>query len=197
MTTPRNIQGHGEGAMSIARLREIMEAYGGSAAQWPAAERGAALALLNRSPEARALRDKAHALDRVLDRLEVPPPSEELESALTDIRPEAPVRRTAPAAAPFFGYGKPAALAASVLIGVCIGFGVGNYQTEPAAERQTVQTLPAEEFAAPVAPVVAMTPQEPGAPARAPRASSGFGSAPLLAGSDTPVEDADGNVPLI
>jgi len=53
--------------MTIERLREILEAYGAEPRRWPEAERDAALALIGRLPEARALRDGARRLDALLD----------------------------------------------------------------------------------------------------------------------------------
>lgn len=55
--------------VDLARLGRILEAYGADPEAWPAAERDAALALLARSAEARALRERAARLDRLLDQL--------------------------------------------------------------------------------------------------------------------------------
>jgi hypothetical protein len=191
MSDTRNLHGAPDGAMSLDRLREILEAYGAGAERWPAADRGAMLALLNHSSEARALRDRAYALDRVLDRMDAPPPSESLFDAVAAMRPAAPRSTKRARIAPLGRFLLPSALAASIAVGVFIGFGVGNYVVEPAAERQTVQTAPAAETAA--APVaIASSTRRPSAPA-----STGLGSAALLAGSDAPVEETEGSVPLI
>ncbi|MCH7889650.1 MAG: hypothetical protein IIA00_10305, partial [Proteobacteria bacterium] len=55
--------------VDLARLGRILEAYGADPEAWPAAERDEALALLVRSAEARALRERAARLDRLLDQL--------------------------------------------------------------------------------------------------------------------------------
>lgn len=51
------------------RLRQILECYGGSPTSWPAAERQAALNLLQGSAELRALQDEALFLDKSLNTL--------------------------------------------------------------------------------------------------------------------------------
>lgn len=60
--------------MTDTRLQELLASYGADPARWPAPEREAALALLQASPAARALRDEAAALDAALDRWTVPAP---------------------------------------------------------------------------------------------------------------------------
>jgi hypothetical protein len=51
----------------LAAFRAVLDAYGAEPARWPAERRAAALALLRRSPEARAALAAARDLDRVLD----------------------------------------------------------------------------------------------------------------------------------
>ena len=53
--------------MDIDRFQAILDAYGATAARWPAAERDAAAALAANDPRARALLSEAAALDRWLD----------------------------------------------------------------------------------------------------------------------------------
>ena len=53
--------------MTPRRLRRLIQAYGGEASRWPAAEREAALRLLAQSDEARTLQREAARLDRQLD----------------------------------------------------------------------------------------------------------------------------------
>jgi ferric-dicitrate binding protein FerR (iron transport regulator) len=53
--------------MTLERLLALIAAYGGKPANWPAAERAAAKALLARSPEARAALAEAEPLDTLLD----------------------------------------------------------------------------------------------------------------------------------
>jgi hypothetical protein len=83
-------------AMSIARLQAILDAYGAAPRRWPAAERAAAEALLAASGEARALRDRAAALDRALEGPEAPQPSSALRAAILQAAP----MRTGAAEAP-------------------------------------------------------------------------------------------------
>lgn len=53
--------------MNEARLRQILEAYGGDPGQWPVDERVPALALLETSPDLQALQRSEQALDLALD----------------------------------------------------------------------------------------------------------------------------------
>jgi hypothetical protein len=53
--------------MNLARLENLVAAYGGDPQRWPVAERGAALALVERSAEARERVAEARRLDRALD----------------------------------------------------------------------------------------------------------------------------------
>ncbi|HBK54958.1 MAG TPA: hypothetical protein DDZ76_01520, partial [Xanthomonadales bacterium] len=52
-----------EHAMSLARLRELLDAWGGDPTRWPAAERAGAEALCRVEPEAERLRRRALDLD--------------------------------------------------------------------------------------------------------------------------------------
>ena len=79
--------------MPFARFRTLSETYGAAPEHWPEAERAAARALLDRSPEARDALAEAALLDRVLATAEPPPPSDDLVREL-DQRFEA---RRAPA----------------------------------------------------------------------------------------------------
>jgi hypothetical protein len=58
--------------MSLTRLEHILEAYGADPRRWPASERDAALALLDRSTEARMRVAEARRLDSIPDRANVP-----------------------------------------------------------------------------------------------------------------------------
>lgn len=64
--------------MPFARFRTLTETYGAAPEHWPEAERAAAQALLDRSPEARDALAEAALLDRVLVTAEPPPPSDDL-----------------------------------------------------------------------------------------------------------------------
>jgi len=52
--------------MDVERLRRLLDAYGADPERWPMPDRAGATALLARSAEARAARDAAARLDRVL-----------------------------------------------------------------------------------------------------------------------------------
>jgi hypothetical protein len=79
--------------MSLERLRLILEAYGAHADHWPLSERGAALALLAESSEARTLRDEAARLDAALDLLPAPEMPGDLLSRVLADAPGAGARR--------------------------------------------------------------------------------------------------------
>jgi hypothetical protein len=67
-----------EDTLTLERLDEILDAYGAEPSRWPEAELAAALALLERSPEARARRAAAARLDSVLALAPAAVPSAEL-----------------------------------------------------------------------------------------------------------------------
>lgn len=159
---PRTGSGHGPAIMGLDRFHAMVEAYGGRPEHWPAAERAAALALLAVSAEARALRDEAVALDALLDRASVPAPSPALADRILAQAPVVASARPAPASAaragPAVRLGRwlrlvlpeaadwrgAAALAASLLVGIAVG-----YLTPPAdsaagwtaAEQQAVDAF--------------------------------------------------------
>lgn len=102
--------------ISRQRFADLAEAYGGDMARWPAAERVGAAAFVASAPdEAAAILAAARALDAWLDALPAPAgPSELLARRLLKAAPK-------PAAA--LGASAWAAMAASALIGVVVGFG--------------------------------------------------------------------------
>ena len=53
--------------MKPRRFRKLLGSYGANPERWPEDERAAAVALLAASSEARALRERAETLDRMLD----------------------------------------------------------------------------------------------------------------------------------
>jgi len=89
---------------ALARLEHLLAAYGATPARWPTAERDAALRLLERSAAARALRDEAAELDRLLDAVPSDPPSAALARRVLAAAPTRRVarvwRRTLAAAVP-------------------------------------------------------------------------------------------------
>ncbi|MFT8243063.1 hypothetical protein [Roseomonas sp. BN140053] len=52
--------------MSLRRFAQLLDTFGAEAAHWPVGERAAAASLLDSSPEARALRDRAARVDAAL-----------------------------------------------------------------------------------------------------------------------------------
>ena len=68
--------------MSLARLTELLDAYGVNHLRWPAAEREQALQFLQSSASARALHAQAFALDESLDSWLVAPPSAALKAQI-------------------------------------------------------------------------------------------------------------------
>jgi hypothetical protein len=68
--------------MNLERFAAIVEAYGGSPARWPDAERAAAVALMKASPEAQRLAEEAEALDGLLDMTETAPATRELQDRI-------------------------------------------------------------------------------------------------------------------
>jgi hypothetical protein len=77
--------------MTLERLARILEAYGADPARWPHAERDAARSLLDRSADARALRDAAAALDGLLDRAATAEPSPALAGRILARAPRSKV----------------------------------------------------------------------------------------------------------
>ena len=119
------------GDMTLARLREILAAYGASPRRWPADERDAAETLLASSLKAREAVTEAARLDDVLDHSPAPSPSPELAGRIHryDI--------TAAKSGVFLRLGRwlndsyaaivfrPAALPAAVVLATLVGLTVG------------------------------------------------------------------------
>jgi hypothetical protein len=76
--------------VTIDRLRTLLDVWGAATDRWPADERAAALALIARSPEARALRDEAARLDALLDADAVDGPSPALVERVLASAPSGP-----------------------------------------------------------------------------------------------------------
>jgi hypothetical protein len=68
--------------MTLERLTQLIQAYGGDPRRWPPAERAAAEALLHRSPEARYRLTDARALDELLDTVVIAPAGGELRKRI-------------------------------------------------------------------------------------------------------------------
>ncbi len=113
---------NGKAQVDLDRLELLLEAYGADARRWPADEREEALALLARSPAARALQREAAALDRLLDQATPPAPSPELMADVLAGAAASPWRRWAGTLWPFGPIWKPAsALALAGLLGIVTG----------------------------------------------------------------------------
>jgi hypothetical protein len=80
----------------LARLRDILDAWGGDPGRWPDAEREPALALLARSADARRLLDDALRLDAALDLLPAADPSPGLEDRIVAAARRAPQDASVP-----------------------------------------------------------------------------------------------------
>lgn len=81
--------------MTLERLRAVIEAYGTSAARWPAAERKAAAALLAESDAARALLAEGAPLDELLDAVPAMAPTPAMRAAILAAAPRAGGRSAA------------------------------------------------------------------------------------------------------
>jgi hypothetical protein len=90
-------------AMTLERFADLVGAYGARPERWPDAERAAALALLDRSPQARTRLAEAARLDAALDVVPATPPAPDLAARILAAAPRrgihrTPARRLAPAA---------------------------------------------------------------------------------------------------
>ncbi len=132
--------------MTFERATEILDVFGASHAAWPARERSALLALMDRDQELKALWEEMIALDRVLQQSASVEPSEKLMMAIladaADIQAEMqPGGLRVPGRSSvwqqmlelLWPYGSPTipagALAASVILGVGVGVLSVNAQT--------------------------------------------------------------------
>ena len=109
--------------MEMARLAEILDAYGANQDNWPDAERDAASALLVSSRIAVALREDAAALDTALNAISAPAPSPELMADILAAAAEpSGWRRWAAEFWPFGPVWQPvSALTTAALLGIAIG----------------------------------------------------------------------------
>jgi len=111
--------GEGKGPMNLARLEEILDAYGADPRRWPAEERAAAEALIAESAEAATLRENAAALDMLMDISTTPGPSPELMARVLVAREPS---GWLPVLWPFGPIWQPvSAMAAAAVLGIAIG----------------------------------------------------------------------------
>lgn len=121
--------------MDPGRLAEILDAYGADPRRWPQAERAPAEALLAVSEEARALRDRAAALDALLDLSAAPTPAPELQAAILAGAHRPGWRRWLADFWPVGPAWQPAsAFAAAIVLGVAIGVGAPDIVLPDAAD---------------------------------------------------------------
>jgi hypothetical protein len=90
MTEPRDPHQTARARLSLARLRELLDAYGADAARWPENERAAARELCASDAQAQALLTQAQALDALLDQAPSYEPSPVLAARVAEI----PLRTT-------------------------------------------------------------------------------------------------------
>jgi hypothetical protein len=136
--------------MSLARLRDMLAAYGAAPSRWPADERDAAEALIARSEPARAALAEAAHVDLLLDAAEPPPPSDRLAWRLRAIGPKPQAEASRPPRASWLAGLRPmTAVAQAAVIAVAIIGGVGIGLSIPprgAGDRSgTVEALASNE----------------------------------------------------
>jgi hypothetical protein len=113
--------------MTLARLADLLEAYGADPQRWPSAERTPAEALLQSDPRAAELQRSARLLDAQLDMFEVAEPSAHLQARVLEI----PIRHTAaPARFTFAGW----RLVALALLPCALGFASGALLSDDAQD---------------------------------------------------------------
>lgn len=105
-------------SITLERLAELLDAYGGAPERWPDAERAAAQRLVDESVGARTLWEKALHLDRVIDALPSQPPSSSLHAQVLAAMPHRRVARLWPRRVMI---AVPAAAAAALMLWLAIG----------------------------------------------------------------------------
>ncbi len=113
--------------MTSERFAALLDAYGGTAERWPANERAAALAFVERTPAARAEMLAAQKLDGLIDHMPAPAPMIDPTRIVAMATAQAQERPTATiipfrARRPVQQWARGLALAAAALAGFVIGF---------------------------------------------------------------------------
>jgi anti-sigma factor RsiW len=126
--------------MQLERFAELADAYGGDLARWPAQERAAAAQLLAAQPAAAAILIQAQALDDALNALPASTgPSDLLARRLLKAAPQPTALRSL--GAPVW-----ATMAASMLVGVVVGFGwVQAWDRQAAIDTALSQSFDGDE----------------------------------------------------
>ena len=123
------------GTMNLARLTEVLDAFGADPRRWPDAERDAAAALLADSQDARDLRDDAAALDMLLDLSAAPAPSPELMADILAGAQPAGWRQWLADFWPFGPVWQPvSAFTAAAILGIAVGIGAPDMVWPEAAD---------------------------------------------------------------
>jgi anti-sigma factor RsiW len=113
--------------MTLARLTQLLKAYGGDPRRWPDAERDAAKTFIRHSPAAQALHARAQALDDLLDAWTPIPLDDSFRSqvlAQSRAPSNASTRESITDGFPGGWWPQVAAIAAAALLGIVIGAGV-------------------------------------------------------------------------
>lgn len=126
--------------MTIERFSQLLEAYGGNAKRWPIEEQLAALNLLQQSVEARRLQQSSLTLDRLLNSVQISPPSRMLqERILAQVQPLTSQAQDVwqwfiqliVGTTPSEHFWRPAvALAIPLLLGIVIGLNLASIPTD-------------------------------------------------------------------
>ncbi len=126
--------------MTIERFSQLLEAYGGNAKRWPIEEQLAALNLLEQSVEARRLQQSSLTLDRLLNSVQISPPSRMLqERILAQVQPLTSQAQDVwqwfiqliVGTTPSEHFWRPAvALAIPLLLGIVIGLNLASIPTD-------------------------------------------------------------------
>lgn len=126
--------------MDRTRFEELAEAHGGAVARWPAEVRAAALAFVDREPEAARLALlRAEALDAALDMWRPMPVSHALRERTLAAAPGA-LRRTE-VLSWLLGAGAGAGLAAACAAGLVLGVLVSGQATAVAAADEPLSAV--------------------------------------------------------
>ena len=113
----------GTSAITLQRLKELLDSYGANPARWPKAERDPALALLEASPELAPARRQAAELDALLDRATLPRASGTLTAAMLASAGRPAWRQWTWLIWPFGPIWKPAlGLASAAVVGAVLGY---------------------------------------------------------------------------
>jgi hypothetical protein len=115
---------HPRSTLTLSRLEQVLDAYGGESALWPEQERASLLALIEQDAQARKLHAAALALDAKLDLSDL---SQAVTAQLRARVLEIPIKhaRVAPSRTPRMGL-----FALFALVPCVLGFVTGNFWLE-------------------------------------------------------------------